>query len=184
MTERSAVADAGPDPSGADAGSREPATAEHPLVVRLGVPVGLGVLTWLAIVIPAGALLGGLSFATVLAVVLGGLLAWPVYSLRPRETGVTDRALATLARHRRSLLVGVALFALARLPVASDLLAPVFGLLLLPVRAVPPALTRGTVVYGEPLGGVVFDLGRWYVELLWLSTVGAGVVKLFPREDR
>lgn len=150
---------------------------------RWGVPVALGVLTWLAVAVPVGTVLGGPSFTTVIALVIGGMLAIPVYRVRPWERGFTERGVALLVDNRRALSVAVALFVAVRLPVVSDLLAPVFGIVLLPMRAFPPALKNAGGAYGEPLGGVMFDLGRWYVELLWLSVIGGGVAKLFPEDD-
>lgn len=157
--------------------------ADPMTVARWGVPVALGVLTWLAVAVPVGTVLGGPSFTTVIALVVGGMLAIPVYRTRPWERGFTRRGVALLVDNRRALAVAVALFVAVRLPVVSDLLAPVFGIVLLPMRAFPPALKRAATAYADPLGAVLFDLGRWYVELLWLSVIGGGVAKLFPEGD-
>jgi hypothetical protein len=157
-----------------------------PEIARLVVPVGLGALTWLAAALSLGvvATLQELSPLALVVPVLVVALFLPVYRARPWEAGATDRTLAWARRHNRAIALAAGLFALSRLPVVGDLLAPAFGLVLLPVRVVPQVLYGATLFYdatvGPPLGDALFDLGRWYVELLWLYVLGVGVEKLFP----
>lgn len=156
-------------------------------VVRVLVPVGLGVLTWVLVLLAGGAVLS-IGSASVFAVVLLaglGVLFVPVYRFRPWEPGLTERVLAFGRRRRDTLVVAVLLFVLVRLPVISDLLEPVLALLLLPLRVVPQILFGVTVFYGarvgDQAGQLLFDLGRLYAEFLWLYVVAAGVVLLVPR---
>lgn len=150
------------------------------------VPVGMGLLTWLVLVLAVGAL-GSLSSLSPMSIVLllaFGLLALPVYRFRPWEAGLTDRVL-TFARTRQlTLAFAVGLFILVRLPFVAELLGPLLAILLLPLRTAPQVLFGANVFYadllGETAGRAVFRAGRLYVEFLWLytvGTVGAAVVR-------
>lgn len=150
-------------------------------VARVIVPVVLGVWTWFLVVLAAGVLLSvdGLSIFTV--VLIGGLAALfvPLYRFRPWEPGVTSRVLSFLRTNRLPFAVVGVLFAVVHSPALADPLAPLLGLLLLPLRAVPQVLFDVQLFYdrrlGAPAGQVLFDAGRLYAELLWLLVLGRGV---------
>lgn len=151
---------------------------------RVLVPIGLGVWTWLLVATAAAVLLSldGLSVFTIVLLAGLGILFVPVYRFRPWEAGVTVRVLTFLRTNRLALAVTGVLFAVVHSPVLADPLSPVLGLVLLPLRAVPQVLFDVTVFYdarvGAPAGQVLFEAGRLYVELLWLSVLGRGVGKL------
>lgn len=149
------------------------------------VPIGMGVLTWLLVLILVGALLSA-GIESIMSVVLLFallLLFLPVYRFRPWEEGVTDRVFAFGRERHVTLVVAVALFVVVRLPVVSELLGPVLGLLLLPLRAVPQVLFGAKIFYtdqvGARFGQLVFAAGRLYVEFLWLYTVGTVIEAVF-----
>jgi hypothetical protein len=156
---------------------------------RVVVPVGLGVLTWLAVALTAGVILTirGVTPLLLLVVLVVVVLFLPVYRVRPWEPGATGRVLGWAGERRRALGVAAGLFALARLPVVSELLAPVLGIVMLPLRSLPQVLYGARLFYdatvGPPAGEVLFELGSLYVELLWLYGLGVAVAALFPRRD-
>ncbi len=148
------------------------------LVARRLVPVGMGVLTWLLVLIGVGAVLsvGSLSVTSVVLLVALALLFLPVYRFRPWEEGLTDRTLGFVRARRTTLAVALGLFVVVRVPVVANLLGPLLGILLLPVRAAPQVLFGAKLFYadrlGELVGQLVFEAGRLYVEFLWLYTLG------------
>lgn len=156
-------------------------------IARLLVPIGMGVLTWLVVLLAGAAVLSmnSVSFLSIFVFAALAVLFVPVYRFRPWEGGLTERFLGYVDRRRVTLAVAVGLFVLVRLPVVSDLLGPVLGVLLFPLRAVPQILYGVRVFYAgrvaEIAGKLLFDFGRLYVEFLWLYTVAAGISYLLPR---
>jgi len=151
---------------------------------RWVVPVGMGVLTWLVVALAVGAVasLGSPSVLSVVLLVGLALLALPIYRFRPWTPGLTDRVLVFARTRRLTLAVAVGLFILVRLPVVTDLLGPLVGVLTLPLRAAPGVLFGAKVFYtdrlGAPVGRLVFGGGRLYVEFLWLYALGTAVEAL------
>jgi len=146
----------------------------------------MGALTWLLVALAAGVLLSmDVSVFSVVTLVGLGVLFIPVYRFRPWEAGLTERVLGFGRKRRHALSVALGLFVLIRLPVVSDLLEPLFALLLLPLRAIPQILFGVTLFYGarvgDQVGQLLFEAGRLYAEFLWLYAVGAGIVLLVPR---
>ncbi|MFB6149040.1 MAG: hypothetical protein ABEJ48_05190 [Halobacteriales archaeon] len=168
-----------------DTGSIDGGDPDASLLRRV-VPAGLGVVTWLLILLVAGVVLSldSVSVLSILLVVVLGVLFIPIYRLRPWEPGVTARFLGFVRRRRHVILVAGWLFVLVRLPVISEALSSVFALLLFPMQAVPQFLYSTTVFYdtrlGAPIGQLLFDFGRLYVELLWLYTLSGFLTKLLP----
>lgn len=151
---------------------------------RVLVPVGAGVLTWLVVAVAVGAV-ASLSSPTLMSVVLVlalGLLFLPIYRFRPWETGLTDRVQVFVRTRRLTLAVAVLLFVFLRFPFVTDLLGPLVGLLLLPVRAAPQILFGAKLFYAdhlsEQVGTLLFRAARLYVEFLWLYTLGTVVQAL------
>jgi hypothetical protein len=164
-------------------------TADRETVAHLVVPVGLGALTWLAVALTAGVVLTvrGLTPLLLLVGLVVAVLFLPVYRARPWEPGATGRVLDWAGQRRRALAVAGGLFALARLPVVSELLAPVLGLVMLPLRALPQVLYGARLFYdatvGPPAGQLLFELGTLYVEVVWLYGLGVAIAALVPRRD-
>lgn len=155
-------------------------------ILRRLVPLGLGVLTWLLVLLVGGVVIS-LDFSGVLSILLIvvlGVLFLPIYRLRPWDPGVTDRVVGFVRRRRQIIFVALWLFVLVRLPVVSEALSSVIALLLFPLQAVPQFLYSTTVFYdtriGEPVGQLLFDFGRTYVELLWLYTLSGALTKVLP----
>ncbi|MFB6297085.1 MAG: hypothetical protein ABEH56_01030 [Salinirussus sp.] len=163
-----------------------PPTTTPRVLARYAVPVGLGIFTWLLVLIAAGAVLSMDSVSVFSLVTLAalGLLFVPVYRFRPWRTGSSDRVLAFLSRRRRALAAAAGLFVLVRIPAVTDLFGSLLSVLLLPVRAVPQLLFGVSVFYGaragEAVGGALFDVGRLYVEFLWLYAVVLFALSLVP----
>jgi len=153
------------------------------------VPVAAGVVTWLLVLLAGGFLLSlnSLSVMSIVAIPALGVLFVPLNRLRPWQPGFTGRVLALPETRRTTLAVAVGLFLVARLPVVSELLAPVLGLLLFPLRLVPQLFFGPRILYdarfGEPVGQWLFAFGRLYVEFLWLYGVGAFVSHIVPGGD-
>lgn len=152
--------------------------------VRLLVPLGMGVLTWLVVLVTVGAL-ASLSSPTVMSVVLVvglGLLFLPIYRFRPWEPRLAGRVAKFARRRRPTLAVAAALFVFVRLPAVGELLGSFVGVLLLPLRAAPQVLFGAKLFYadrlGEFAGRFVFRASRLYVEVLWLYTLGTLVSSL------
>lgn len=148
------------------------------MTARHFVPIGMGVLTWLLVLIVVGALMSA-GIESIMSVVLLFallLLFLPIYRFRPWEQGIAERVFAFGRERHVTLAVAIALFVIVRLPVVSELLGPILGLLLLPLRAVPQVLFGAKVFYTEEIGArfgqLVFAAGRLYVEFLWLYTLG------------
>lgn len=159
---------------------------------RLGVaghlvPVGMGVVTWLLAAIVLATLLSmdSVSFGSLVRIGALVVLFVPVYRFRPWESGLTERVHAFAERRRFALGAAAGLFVLVRLPVVSELLAPLVPFVLFPLRAAPQLLFGAKVFYGARLGDlageVLFGAGRLYVEFLWLFVLGAGVEWLAQR---
>lgn len=153
-------------------------------IARLLIPIGMAVLTWLVLLLSSGALLSLQSVSITTGFVLFGLgvLFIPIYRFRPWDEDLTKRFLGFVERRRFTLTVTIGLFVLVRLPIVSELLGPVFGILLFPLRAVPQVLYGARVFYadnvGEIAGTLLFEFGRLYAEFLWLYTVAAGITWL------
>lgn len=153
-------------------------------IARVAVPVGLGVFTWVVLLLVGGVLLrlGSLSASSVLPLLAIGLLVLPLYEFAPWRGGVTDRVREWAAERRLRLRLTAGGFLLLRVPVLASLLGPVAAVLQFPTRAAPQLLFGVSLFYGERLGDAagrwLFALGRWYVELLWLYALASGVATL------
>ncbi len=145
---------------------------------RVIVPVGMGILTWLVVLLAVGAVasLGSPSVLSVVLLVGFVLLVLPIYRFRPWEPALSGRVLEFGRTRRLTLGFAVALFVLLRLPLVPELLGPVVTVLLLPLRATPQVLFGAKVFYADLLGEApaqaLFRAGQLYVEFLWLYTVG------------
>ncbi len=156
------------------------------VAARWVVPVGMGVLTWLVVLLAVGAVatLGSPSALSVVLLVGLVLLALPVYRFRPWEPDLSQRVLEFGRTRGLTLGFAVALFVFLRLPLVPELFGPAMTLLLLPVRAAPQVLFGAKVFYADLLGEAaaraLFRAGRLYVEFLWLyavGTLGAAIVR-------
>lgn len=150
---------------------------------ELGVPVGLAVLTWLALLLAVGFLarLTALSFLNVLPVFVVGLLFWPVYRAAPWRAGMAERVRRW--SHDRTTEVGVlvGLGLVPLVPVVPDLLVT---LLQLPYRG--SGIFFGASLFyrqrlGPTAGRLLLVFAQTYLQVIWLYLLSKGVVGLARR---
>lgn len=170
----------------ADIGHGQGVNVDLDTIARLLVPLGMGVLTWLVVLLAGGALFSRnvLAPMTIFVLVIVGVLFVPIYRFKPWNNGLTDRLLDAVKRRHVTVTMAVGLVLLVRLPVVSDLLAPVLRLLMFPLRAVPQFLYGVRLFYGahfaDIAGDLLFAFGRLYLEFLWFYVVAAAIAILLP----
>ncbi len=157
-------------------------------VARVVVPVGLGVYTWLAVVLVAGVFLRSGLFSVSISGVLGLLaLFLPLYAFAPWRPDLTDRVLEWGRERRVALGLAAGAFLLLRTPVIAVLLAPFATVLQYPTLVFPQLVFDAWLFYGERVGDAtgrwLFQFGRWYLELLWLYVLASAVALLVPGGD-
>lgn len=152
-------------------------------VLEITVPVGLAVLTWLALLVAVGFLarLNSLSVLNVVPVIFVGLLFWPIYRAAPWQPGTTTRV-RRWARHQQAefvIVLGLGLLPLV--PFVPDLLV---SLLQLPYRG-SGVFFGASLFYRERFGSLagrlVLTFGQTYIQLLWLYLLSKGVIGLVRR---
>lgn len=148
-------------------------------VASFAVPAGLGVLTWLVLVVAIGAVaeLDSLSVLNVLGLLVIVVMFWPLYLLAPWRPALTERVTDVARGRGTGILVAAALGVLRVLPVTPDVLV---GILNLPFRSAG-VLFGAKLFYGRRLGAeagrYVLKFGQWYLEALWLFLIGVALVR-------
>lgn len=150
---------------------------------ELGVPVGLAVLTWLALLVAVGFLarLNSLSFMNVLPVFIVGLLFWPVYRAAPWRAGMGQRVRRRAQDRTTEAGVIVVLGLLPVVPVVPD---PLISLLQLPYRG-SGVFFGASLFYrhrlGPTAGRLLLAFAQTYLQLVWLYLLSKGLVGLARR---
>lgn len=151
--------------------------------VAVGVPVGLAVLTWLAVLLAVGFLarLNSLSVLNLLPLFFVGLLFWPVYRAAPWREGMAERVRSWARGQRTEFAVIVVLGLLPLVPPVPDLLV---SLLQLPYRG-SGIFFGASLFYRERLGPMagrlLLGFAGTYIQLIWLYLLSKGVVGLVRR---
>lgn len=147
---------------------------------NIAIPVGMAVITWLVFLIGLGLVLRleSLSIFNLVPFAVVGLLLWPLAQFAPWRVGVADRVRTWANQHRSELVVMVGLIALTALP-AIELTRPIVGILRLPYRNFSGVFFGVSVFYRERFGATVgrllFEFGRWYLELIWLFVLATAI---------
>lgn len=146
--------------------------------VRIGVPVGLAVVTWLLLLLLAGYLLRleSLALFNLLPLFVFGILFWPVVAFEPWRENAAAAFRAYLRSNRTALLVTGLLVALILVPFVPDLVSRI---LVLPFRA-SGIFFSASMFYREQLGATVgqavFRFGQLYLVFLWLYVLSTVLV--------
>ncbi len=152
-------------------------------LVRMAVPIGLAVLTWLGLLLTVGFLarLNSLSLLNVLPMFFLVLLFWPIYRVKPWRPGAADRVRHWLAEQTTELAVLVGLWVLPWVPLLPDLLVT---LIQLPYRG-SGVFFGASLFYRERLspviGRLLLNLAQLYIQALWLYFLSKGTVGLVRR---
>lgn len=152
-------------------------------IAPVAVPVGLAVLTWLALLLIAGffARLGSLSLLNLVPLFFVALLVWPVYSVAPWREGATARVRAWAAPRRPAFVLVAVLGALPLVPVVPDL---VVSVLQLPYRGAGSFYGASLFYrerFGRPAGWLLLTAAQSYLQVLWLYFLSVGLLGLVRR---
>lgn len=161
----------------------EPRTETIERGIRIAVPVGVAVLTWLGLLLAVGLVLriDSVSVLNLLQFVIVGVVFWPLWRVAPWREGFTQRVLSFFDGNRSALLAAAGLGVLPMLPGVPGLVA---SLLNLPYRG-SGVLFGASLFYRERLGGTVARVllrsWQWYLQALWLYILGSAVAALVRR---
>lgn len=157
-------------------------------VLRVAVPAGMAVFTWLAGLVIAGYLvrLRPLTVPFLVDLVVTVLLLWPLAAFVPWRDGLTRRLRNWARRRRRALAVTAALAGAAGvLPVVGGP-EPLVTALRLPSESV--GLYGIARLYREHAGAtlawVLVRFGRGYLQALWLYVLASALLGAAGRVTR
>lgn len=147
----------------------------------LTIPLGLGIITWYALLVGAGIALRVTSVSPFefAPFVIVALLFWPVYAFRPWRSGLADRVHGWAVHYRHAIGLAAALAVLLAVFDGTSLPAGIASVLQLPLRGASGPLYGASVFYRErvgPAAGVaLLRFGQWYLEAMWLFLLSAGI---------
>lgn len=147
-----------------------------------------GVVAWMLVLTGAGLVLAGIDHVTpssILTIGLGLVVLHPVRSIygavsdaQGVRAAVDDRLLDRWTTFLLTVLLGL-VSTLALMTGADSLL---FDVLNLPYRGVTPMLYQVQTLYHSLLGGqlasLVFGIGTYYIQLLWLYLLSSGLLAI------
>lgn len=150
--------------------------------LRVVVPVGTGLLTWLVLLVAVGLLFGsGPGIVShLVSVLVVGFVLWPLVAFAPWRDGLTGRLREWTGRRRQRIAAASALFVAASALVAVDAPQPLLMAARLPAEVVGFYGLSG--VYRERVGvtftRVLVAFGRGYLQALWLYLLADPVLTL------
>ncbi len=149
--------------------------------VSLAIPLGLGIITWYALLIGAGIALRITSVSPFefAPFVIVALLFWPVYAFRPWRSGLDARVHGWAVHYRHAIGLAAALAVLLAGSNGTNLPAGIASVLQLPLRGASGPLYGASVFYreriGRAAGAALLRIGQWYLEAMWLFLLSAGI---------
>lgn len=170
------VADAPPDGGPTPIAITDGPVSPLDTALDIAIPVGLAVVTWLAVLLAVGVTARAGSLLDALPLFFVALLLWPVLRAAPWREGSAARARAWARANRDALAIAVGLAVLPVLPPVPDLVVTVLEL---PYRGTS-VFFGASLPYRDPLGRVasrsLLRFGQWSFQALWLYLLATGLL--------